>query len=450
MIRCIFISLLVSLAGAAVYQAPDPAPTPEETLILELMNRFRADPVAEADRILSLTDRYRVPDTVDLAMFAGELRALEPSPPLVFDLAALRAARRHSYYMIHNGLGHGERKGAEGYTASGFGERMRLAGFDAQPAAENAFRDARSATHSHIAFVIDWGGGGPGGMQGGRGHRRNMHNPDFDSVGPGVVTHGDRLSVTHNFGRGGGRRAGGVIYVDRNRNLAYDIGEGVGGVTLRHGEATVTSWASGAYTLPIDTGAGTVEATFEGRRYVAPLPAGEDNVKVDWQIPQGDDIARADRLLARAERASERRKTAACLDLHLAAASFGGLDPERSERIRTLTASVAEDYAAARAEVLAAIADGDEDTIDDAIDHGRDRYRGSDGADWFQAADTLARASAQVQRLEAGIAAGKTPDPQAVDRFRSALDEAIASSEHADIRTAYARLQARLPADDAP
>src|SRR5213596_698890 len=33
------------------YEPPDREPNPEETLILELMNRFRADPSAEADLI---------------------------------------------------------------------------------------------------------------------------------------------------------------------------------------------------------------------------------------------------------------------------------------------------------------------------------------------------------------------------------------------------------------
>ena len=33
------------------YEAPDREPTPEETLILEYMNRFRANPVAEMEII---------------------------------------------------------------------------------------------------------------------------------------------------------------------------------------------------------------------------------------------------------------------------------------------------------------------------------------------------------------------------------------------------------------
>ena len=35
-----------------VYQAPSPEPTAEETLILELMNRFRANPKAESEYIV--------------------------------------------------------------------------------------------------------------------------------------------------------------------------------------------------------------------------------------------------------------------------------------------------------------------------------------------------------------------------------------------------------------
>jgi len=37
--------------GAAEYVAANPEPTPEETLMVEYLNRFRADPKAEAERI---------------------------------------------------------------------------------------------------------------------------------------------------------------------------------------------------------------------------------------------------------------------------------------------------------------------------------------------------------------------------------------------------------------
>ena len=47
-----FVCLLSAFGAENVYQAPSPEPTPEETLILEFANRFRANPAEEAERII--------------------------------------------------------------------------------------------------------------------------------------------------------------------------------------------------------------------------------------------------------------------------------------------------------------------------------------------------------------------------------------------------------------
>src|SRR6185436_3640692 len=92
-------------AADQVYKAPDPEPTVDETLILELMNRFRADPVGEVERLLKPgeSNPWR---GVDWAMFTKEMKALQPAAPLVFNLKLLDAARKHSHYMVLNGLTH--------------------------------------------------------------------------------------------------------------------------------------------------------------------------------------------------------------------------------------------------------------------------------------------------------------------------------------------------------
>ena len=209
------------------HQAPYPEPTAEEVAILDYMNRFRADPSGEADRINSASD---LPGFfwkgVDRAMFTAEVKALKPAPPLVFDLQALKAARQHAHYMIVNNiLTHVQKAGSPGFTGKSFSDRMKVAQFKGSPGGENAFRDAGNAWQSHAGFIIDFGPGGPGGMQKGRGHRRNMISTNFNVVGPSALPHSNRFSVVHNFGKVKGRFVGGVIYTDRNKNGAFDPGE---------------------------------------------------------------------------------------------------------------------------------------------------------------------------------------------------------------------------------
>jgi hypothetical protein len=119
------------------YEAPDREPTPEETLIVELMNRFRANPSAEADLI---APPGKSGGSVDWKMFRDEMKQLKPMPPVVFNLDLLDAARKHSYYMIHNGLTHDEVAGKVGFYGASPGERIKLSGFKGGGWAENAFR----------------------------------------------------------------------------------------------------------------------------------------------------------------------------------------------------------------------------------------------------------------------------------------------------------------------
>src|SRR4029077_13684302 len=107
------------------YEPPDREPTPEETLIVELMNRFRANPSAEADLIAPPGNSG---GSVDWKMFRDEMKALKPMPPICFNLGLLDAARKHSYYMVHNGLTHDEVAGKIGFSGAGPGDRIKLCG----------------------------------------------------------------------------------------------------------------------------------------------------------------------------------------------------------------------------------------------------------------------------------------------------------------------------------
>ena len=67
---------------------------------------------------------------------------------------------------------------------------MKAAGFTGSDRGENCFAAANNAWQSHVGFLIDFGPGGTGGMQAGRGHRINMASPGSNVVGPGAVANG--------------------------------------------------------------------------------------------------------------------------------------------------------------------------------------------------------------------------------------------------------------------
>ena len=109
-------SLTADDGGApSAYQPPSPEPTPWETLILEYINRCRANPAADAE--LCITSK-RVPGSVEVDMFRREMYAEKPAPPMVFDLSLLKAARAHSYYQILNDQTHTETEGKPGFYRS--------------------------------------------------------------------------------------------------------------------------------------------------------------------------------------------------------------------------------------------------------------------------------------------------------------------------------------------
>jgi Cysteine-rich secretory protein family len=443
---------LLSCSLAALAVLPGAEPTAEEVEILELMNRFRADPQGEVDRWGGKPEGW-VAQGVDWAMFVKEMQALKPAPPLVFDLAALQSARSHSTYMIHNGLGHNEQKGKQGYTGDSFSARMKAAGCTAAAGGENCYRDAPSALGSHIGFIIDTGPGGPGGMQPGRGHRMNMINPGYTVVGPGAMPHSGRLSVTHNFGRGKNRAAGGVVYTDANRNGRFDAGEGRGGVAIRtaDGKASTRTWASGGYVLSLPSaGEVVLVAGDDAQGYRQSFPAGKDNVAFSWNVPPQADLDRADALLAAVgdasgDPAADARLFRKLVDLHLATRGLA-LDPARQDKIKGLVAPVAPGIAAAQQAVTAALAGGDAKALAAVLEAPQRTYRGTAFATWLDEAEQVGKAATAVANMEKAGAEAARRD---VQKLHELLTQAASSLSAAEFRarmntlagTVAARLQ---------
>ena len=107
-----------------------PSPTRYETLVLEYINRCRANPAEDAVRCIENPGSvpYGIPAYVDRKMFQPEMSEAKPVPPLVFNLALLKAARWHSYYQVFNGMTHSEDAGKKGFTASSSRDRLHLVG----------------------------------------------------------------------------------------------------------------------------------------------------------------------------------------------------------------------------------------------------------------------------------------------------------------------------------
>ncbi len=443
--------LAVGPGEAAVYEAPSPEPTPEETLMLEHMNRLRADPVADMERIAP--DGGPAPGLrwakVDWDMFRSEMRELKTAPPLVFNLDLLEAARKHSHYMILNELTHVEEPGKSGFTGRSFGDRVKAAGYGGGGGGENCFRDAPNAWACHSGFVVDFGKGGSGGMQPGRGHRTNMMRSSFREIGIGGVPHGGRISVTHNFGGGRGRFAGVVVFIDLNGNGFYDVGEGRGGVKIAVSDGTsATTWASGAYAVRLKgLGPVTFTASMGEIKFCQTKAAGDQNVKFDWIVPQQAELDLADKYIARAEAAKdEKKRFKEVVALWLGTRGLR-LDPARTAKVDSLAGEVGPELDGHLGAVKAALEDFDAGAYDKTIRAHQKPYRYTAAYGWFKEALVIGKATRMVVSYEKQAArmagsAVKTMGRQLVKMLETTGD----GLAHAEFRASLEALVSRVKA----
>ncbi|MCX7937681.1 MAG: CAP domain-containing protein [Chlorobi bacterium] len=266
-------------------------PTPEEQLLLEYINRARANPPAEGERLATTTD----PDVVASYQYFGidvnrvrtQFQSYPARPPLAFHPLLIQAARAHSRDMQQNDFQ--DHIGSDGSTPA---QRLQRVGYGSSAIGENVFAYARSMWHAHCGFNVDWGGDNQQTL----GHRRNIMNFDgpivYTEIGIGVIQDNNPATrvgpyiVTQNFGRGSDVYIVGVVYRDRNGNGFYDIGEGLAGVTItpsRGNYYAVTS-TSGGYAIPVTGLTGTITLTAQGGGITASktVTLTGTNVKVDF------------------------------------------------------------------------------------------------------------------------------------------------------------------------
>ena len=93
-------------ADATVERWSSDGPTAAEIENLCLLNRFRADPRAEADRIITQSG---APRGIDWELFRQQTETLSPVPPAVWSQSLTAAARQHVRHLLATG-GRGARR----------------------------------------------------------------------------------------------------------------------------------------------------------------------------------------------------------------------------------------------------------------------------------------------------------------------------------------------------
>ncbi len=244
-----------------------------EQYILELINRGRLDPVAEAARYGIDLNEGLTPGQIG----TGSQQVLAPNSQLS------EAATAHSIWMMqtntfsHTGQGGSsafDRITDAGYTFTGpfqtYGENLayggNTAGIDLNEQAEirydNLFLSA--------------------------GHRKNTLNEDFREVGiaheQGMFNNFHASMLTENFATSGTQHfITGVAYNDDDNNNFYGIGEGRGDIEIQVGNAQATAASAGGYGLGVAPNAETAVTITQNGASLSTLILDTDdqNAKLD-------------------------------------------------------------------------------------------------------------------------------------------------------------------------
>ncbi|MDB5319360.1 MAG: hypothetical protein JWN40_991 [Phycisphaerales bacterium] len=261
-------------------------PTDLEQYAIELINRARANPLAEAARFGVDLNEGLAPGTISAA----------PAQPLALNPYLVSSARTQSGWMIdtdtfsHTGAG-----------GSDPGARMQAAGyrFDTPWSwAENIALRSQKTTTAH-ADVID-------AIErdlfvdvaiADRGHRVNLLAPQNNEVGVGVVTglytSFQAAMLTQDFASSGDHTfLTGVVYTDAvKKDQFYTPGEGLGAVTITATRIadgatfTTQSYTAGGYSL--DLAPGQYKVTASGGKLAKPITYNDvtitqENIKQDF------------------------------------------------------------------------------------------------------------------------------------------------------------------------
>lgn len=258
---------------------PSPDITPQEQLLIELINRARLDPNGEAARHGA---------SLNQGLAAGTI-ASTPYAPLASNVDLNEAAANHSSWMLdadvfsHTGSGGsraGDRMKAAGYAFTGswrWGENISWRG-------TTGTLDLTAAIEAqHKSLFLS------------PGHRVNIFG-DFREIGVAqevgkFTSNGTAYNasmVTENFAKSGTDLfVTGVAYNDADRDGFYDVGEQRSGVVvdwLGNAGGAVTSASAGGYNVRVPgglNGTADVAVTAGGVTMNATIAMPGTNVKLD-------------------------------------------------------------------------------------------------------------------------------------------------------------------------
>lgn len=245
-------------------------PSDRDQYQLELVNRARLDPEAEAARLQINLNEGLAPGTI----------STNAKQPLAFNLNLNAAANGHSQWMLDNNIfshtgedntNPGERMENEGYTFTptyGSGENLAWKGTTGTLNFTTFMRE------NHENLFID--SGIPG-----RGHRVSLMNGNFQEVGISSLQgqfqyNGNTYNTVMTaqdfaYSAASGPFITGVAYTDNvtNDNF-YTVGEGISGIIVTAVDInnsannfTTTTWDAGGYSLDVNPNA-TYNVTFSG------------------------------------------------------------------------------------------------------------------------------------------------------------------------------------------
>ena len=255
-------------------------PSVEEQVHLEAINRARANPLAEAERL-------------EIDLNEGPPREIiseNPVPPLTFNRFLSLAAALHTEDMVVN-----KYQAHEGVDGRQPWDRMIDAGYLGNAGGENLASNAQwvpiedsnelsSVLHDNL--FIDAGVDS-------RGHRINILTGLWKEAGIGFQLEPNKADfpyggvVTCDFGAftDGPNFLLGVVYDDVDNSGDYTGGEGLDGVKISVDSQTTFTADAGGYGLPIGPGVYTVAATLsDGRVATKPVTMEDQNIKIDFTL----------------------------------------------------------------------------------------------------------------------------------------------------------------------
>jgi hypothetical protein len=254
-------------------------PSAQEVLVVELINRARFDPNAEAALYgIGLNDG--IPNSTITST---------QKKPLAHNLLLLDAARNHSQWMLDtNTFDH------VGENNSSPHQRMQAAGYMFTGNWTSGENIAWQGTSGSVINLTNAAFSHHEGLFKSPGHRLNILSESFREIGVGQKQgyffdeEKDYLSsmLTENFARSGSNYyLTGVIYEDKNSGTAnfYDVGEGLSDISISVNGQTYTAFSTGAYSIPL--GNGDYNVVFSGAQLSQPvghtIKIAGGNIKLD-------------------------------------------------------------------------------------------------------------------------------------------------------------------------